>query len=258
MQVALAYLQRKMSKGLKCVSAAMYRHADTPQANKQRSGALGSAGSPTGVLGANIGNPHRLTIPATSSDRQGTALEVKEMDNHIEQAAGPRARPGNGAPGNGKARKRGQWVHVSAHVNMQGNEVANGLAMECMCSSPLWSPQVTQQSSFRSESTVGSRGGSRCESQDTKALWSSLGMVPMDSHELTGEASGEPARRGMESCNLCSSGSEEMGAGHKQIGGLVEEMSSAETLSFSTDVSDTRRQHKRRKLRKSRNPGQGR
>ena len=42
------------------------------------------------------------------------------------------------------------------------------------------------------------------------------------------------------------------------MGGLLEEMSAAETLSFGTDVSDTRRQRKRRKLRKSRNPRQGR
>ena len=60
--------------------------------------------------------------------------------------------------------------------------------MEGMCSSPLWSQQVTQQLSSGSESTVGLRGGSGSESEDTKALWSSLGMVPMDSDELTGEA----------------------------------------------------------------------
>ena len=46
-----------------------------------------------------------------------------------------------------------------------------------------------------SESTVGLRGGSGSESEGTRALWSSLGMVPMDSEELTGEASGEPAPR---------------------------------------------------------------
>ena len=39
-----------------------------------------------------------------------------------------------------------RWEHVPAHVNMQGNEVANGLAMEGMCSSPLWSQHVAQQS----------------------------------------------------------------------------------------------------------------
>ena len=151
-----------------------------------------------------------------------------------------------------------RWEHVPAHVNVQGNEVANGLAMEGMCSSPLWSQHVTQQSSSGSESIVGLRGGSGSESEDTKALWSSLGMVPMDSDELTGEASGEPAPRGMESYNSSSSGSEDIGAGHTQMGGLLDELSAAETLSFSTDVSDTRRQRKRRKLRKSRNPGQGR
>ena len=44
--------------------------------------------------------------------------------------------------------KRGRevrWERVPAHVNVQGNDVANGLAMEGMCSSPLWSKQVTQQ-----------------------------------------------------------------------------------------------------------------
>ena len=151
-----------------------------------------------------------------------------------------------------------KWEHVPAHVNVQGNEVVNGLAMEGMCSSPLWSQHVTQQSSSGSESTVGLRGGSGSESEDTKALWSSLGMVPMDSDELIGEASGEPAPRGMESCNSSSSVSKDVGAGHKQMGGLLEELSAAETLSFSTDVSDTRRRRKRRKLMKSRNPGQGR
>ena len=151
-----------------------------------------------------------------------------------------------------------RWEHVPTHVNVQGNEVANGLAMEGMCSSPLWSQQATQQLSSGSESTVGLRGGSGSESKDTKALWSSLGMVPMDSDELTGEASGEPAPRRTESCSSCTSGSEKIGAGYMQAGGWGEEMSAAESLSFSTDVSDTRRQHKRRKFRKSRNPGQGR
>ena len=151
-----------------------------------------------------------------------------------------------------------RWEHVPAHVNVQGNEVANGLAMEGMCSSPLWSQQVTQQLSSGSQSTVGLGGGSGSESEDTKALWSSLGMVPMHSDELTGEASGEPAPHGTESCNSCSSGSEETGAGYVQMGGWGEEMSETESQSFSTDVSDTRRQHKRRKFKKSRNPGQGR
>ena len=151
-----------------------------------------------------------------------------------------------------------RWEHVPAHVNVQGNVVANGLAMEGMCSSPLWSQQVTQQSSSGSASRVGLGGGSGSESEDTKALWSSLGMVPMDSDELTGEESGEPAPRGMDSCDSCSSGSEEIGAGCIHMGGLVEDVSAAETLSFSTDVSDTRQQRKRRKFTKSRNPGHGR
>ena len=151
-----------------------------------------------------------------------------------------------------------RWEHVPAHVNVQGNEVANGLAMEGMCSSPLWSQHVAQQSSSGSESTVGLRGGSGSESEDTKALWSSLGMVPMDSDKLTGEASGEPAPRGRGSYNSSRSGSEDIRTGHTHLGGLLDELSAAETLSFSTDVSDTRRQRKRRKPRKSGNPGQGR
>ena len=124
-----------------------------------------------------------------------------------------------------KPGKEVRWEHVPTHVNVQGNEVANGLAMEGMCSSPLWSQQVPQQLSSRSESTVGLRGGSGSESEDTEALWSSLGMVPMDSDEMTGEASGEPAPHGPESCNLCSSGSEETWAGYTQMGGWGEEMS---------------------------------
>ena len=69
-------------------------------------------------------------------------------------------------------------------------------------------------------------------------------MVPMDSEELSGEKSGEPR--------------DVVGVGHKQMGGLLDELSAAETLSFGKDVSDTRRLRKRRKLRKSRNPGHGR
>ena len=150
-----------------------------------------------------------------------------------------------------------RWEHVLAHVNVQGNEVANGLAMEGMCSIPLWSQHVAQESSSGSESTVGLRGGSGSESEDTKALWSSLGMVFMDSDELIGEASGEPAPRGMGPYTSSSTESE-VRTGHTHQGGLLKEQSVAETLSFSTDVSNTRRQRKRRKLRKSRNLGQGR
>ena len=32
-----------------------------------------------------------------------------------------------------------RWEHVPTHVNIQGNKVANGLALEGMCNSPLWS-----------------------------------------------------------------------------------------------------------------------
>ena len=157
-----------------------------------------------------------------------------------------------------KPRREVRWEHVPAHVNVQGNEVANGLAMEGMCSSPLWSQHVAQQSSSGSESIVGLRGGSGSKSKDTKALWSSLGMVPMYSDELTRETSGEPAPRGMGSYKSSSSGSEDIRTGHIHLGGLLDALSAAETLSFSTNLSDTGRQHKRRKLRKSRNPGKGR
>ena len=151
-----------------------------------------------------------------------------------------------------------RWEHVPAHVNVQGNEMANGLAMEGMCSSPLWSQHAAPTSSSGSDSTVGLRGGSGSESEGTRALWSSLGMVPMDSDELTGEASGEPAPREMGPYSSSSTESEEMRTGHTNQGVLSSALSAADTLSFSTDVSDTRRQRKKRRLRKRRNLGQGR
>ena len=83
-------------------------------------------------------------------------------------------------------------------------------------------------------------------------------MVPMDSDELTGEASGEPAPREMGPYASSSTESQDMRVGHTHQGGLLSELSAADSLSFSTDVSDTRRQRKKRRLRKSRNPGQGR
>ena len=147
-----------------------------------------------------------------------------------------------------------RWEHVPAHVNVQGNEIANGLAMEGMCSSPLWSQHVAPKSSSGSESTVGLRGGSGSESEGTRALWSSLGMVPMDSDELTGEASGEPAPRGMGPYSSSNTESEEMRPGHTHQGVLSSALSAADTLSFSTDVSDTRRKRKKRRLRKHRSP----
>ena len=151
-----------------------------------------------------------------------------------------------------------RWEHVPAHVNVLGNEMANGLAMEGMCSSPLWSQHAAPTSSSGSDSTVGLRGGSGSESEGTRALWSSLGMVPMDSDELTGEASGEPAPREMGPYSSSSTESEEMRTGHTNQGVLSSALSAADTLSFSTDVSDTRRQRKKRRLRKCRNLGQGR
>ena len=102
-----------------------------------------------------------------------------------------------------------RWEHVLAHVNVQGNDVANGLAMEGMCSNPLWSKQVPLDSSD-SECTVGLRGGSGSDSEDTKMWWASLSLVPMVSDEMTGEASGELAPCGAQSC---SSRSEESGVG---------------------------------------------
>ena len=150
------------------------------------------------------------------------------------------------------------WEHVPAHVNVQGNEVAKRLAMEGMCSSPLWSQHVAPNSSSGSKSTIGLRGGSGSESEDTKAPWSSLGMVPMDSDELTGEASGEPAPREMGPYCSRSTENEEMRTGHTHQGVLLNELSAADTLPFSTDGSNTRRQRKKRRLRNHRNPGQGR
>ena len=88
--------------------ALLWLRTNALQANKQRSRALGSRGSPTGILGAKTGNPHRLALPAAGSDWQGPTLEVKGMDNHIWKTASPRPSLGNAAPGNGDAGKRSQ------------------------------------------------------------------------------------------------------------------------------------------------------
>ena len=70
----------------------------------------------------------------------------------------------------------------------------------------------------------------------------------MDSNEMTGEASGEPAPHGEESCTSCN---EEPGVGFMQTKwGGVSQHTKAESQAFSTDVSDTRRQRKRQKFRK--------
>ena len=57
-----------------------------------------------------------------------------------------------------KPGRQARWEHVPVPVNMCGNEVANHLAVEGMCSNQLWSTNVKQDSD--SESTVGLRGGS--------------------------------------------------------------------------------------------------
>ena len=152
----------------------------------------------------------------------------RRWEGRAARRAGSQPRGPEGTPptGSGKgARLRGRapppppprpsgrevrWEHVPAHVNVQGNEMANGLAMEGMCSSPLWSQHAAPKSSSGSESTVGLRGGSGSESEGTRALWSSMGMVPMDSDELTGQASGEPAPREMGPYSSSNTESEEM------------------------------------------------
>ena len=79
-----------------------------------------------------------------------------------------------------------RWGRVPAHMNVYGNEVANGLAMEGMCFNPLWSQNVRQHS--ESESTVGLQGG--LGSNTEEMMWVELGLRPMHSEELIGEASG--------------------------------------------------------------------
>ena len=63
-----------------------------------------------------------------------------------------------------KPGRRVRWEHVPAHVNVYGNEVANGLAVEGMCSNPLWSQNVRQDSD--SESTLGLQIGFGCANND--------------------------------------------------------------------------------------------
>ena len=67
-----------------------------------------------------------------------------------------------------------------------------------------------------------------------------------------------PAPQPMGPYSSSNTESEEMRPGHTHQGVLSSALSAADTLSFSTDVSDTRRQRKKRRLRKRRNPGQGR
>ena len=59
----------------------------------------------------------------------------------------------------GKPCRQVRWEHVSAHVNVHGNEVANGLATEGMCSNPVWSQKRHHDQGFDTGFMVGRRGG---------------------------------------------------------------------------------------------------
>ena len=122
---------------------------------------------------------------------------------------------------------------VPAHVNVNGNEVANGLAVEGMCSSPLGSRNVRQD--LDSESKVGLRGGSVLDTAEV--IWEELGLQPMDSEELTGEALGVTSTEGSRTDSGCSencSENHEGWRGEGQCDGL-----SLDDGQCSTDVSDT-------------------
>ena len=60
-----------------------------------------------------------------------------------------------------------RWEHVPAHVNVYGNKVANGLAVEETCSSTLWSRNVRQDSD--SEYTV--RLAEASDSNAAEIIW---------------------------------------------------------------------------------------
>ena len=121
--------------------------------------------------------------------------------------------------------------HVSAHVNVYGSELANWLAVEGMCSNPLWSKSVRQD--LNSGSTVGLRGGS--DSDAAEMIWEELGLRPMDSEELSGEAPGMPLIEGSCSESNCSENLRG-GRGEWQC-----DSSFSNNSQFSTDVSDTQR-----------------
>ena len=61
------------------------------------------------------------------------------MDHGVRCAKGKCAGMGVILHGMSKPRRQVRWELVPAQVNMYGNKVANGLAMEGMCSNPLWS-----------------------------------------------------------------------------------------------------------------------
>ena len=81
-----------------------------------------------------------------------------------------------------------QREHAPAHVNVHGNEVANGLAMKGMCSNLLWSGKRCDDQDSDTDSTVGPRDG--LDSDTTEGIWQELGPCPMDSDEVAGEPSG--------------------------------------------------------------------
>ena len=143
------------------------------------------------------------------------------------------------------------WEHVPAHVNVEGTAVANGLALEGRCSSPLWSWRP-QQSATDSESTVGLARATESASEVESRLWESLGLVPMDSDELTGEASGPGVTK--EGGESHGSGSTNDGVEGSMIRGDWEGLgerdgiSLSETESFSTDVSESTRKVKKTKF----------
>ena len=96
---------------------------------------------------------HNLQLGAISRASKGWTTTSGKLQVHVpvwEMVLHEMEKPG----------REVRWEHVLPHINVQGNEVANGLAMEGMCSSLPWSKQV-QQNSSSSESTVGLRGGSR-------------------------------------------------------------------------------------------------
>ena len=108
-----------------------------------------------------------------------------------------------------------QWEHVPAHVNLQGTEIANGLAMERMCSDLLRSRKFHTDSGL--ESTLGLRGG--LDSEAVEAMWEELGLQPMDSEEMTGEASGAASTEDTQTGS--SSDSQEDSRGGGGVGGTT-------------------------------------
>ena len=100
---------------------------------------------------------------------------------------------------------------------------------------------------------MGLAGATESVSEGESRLWESLGLVPMDSDELTGEASGPGGTK--EGGESHSSGSTEDGVEVSMIRGDWEGMgerdgiSLPETESFSTDVSESRIKVKKTKFR---------